>query len=53
MGPSISAPDWAAFFTLVNSLRAAAGKGTLSQAGFDLYQAYYSGNYGSEISTIS
>jgi subtilase family serine protease len=51
-GTSISAPDWAAFFTLVNSLRAAAGKGTLSQAGFDLYQAYYSGNYGLDFHDI-
>jgi subtilase family serine protease len=44
-GTSISSPDWAAFFTIVNSLRAAQGKGTLSQAAYDLYQFYYSANY--------
>lgn len=44
-GTSISSPDWAAFFTIVNSLRAAQGKGTLSQAAYDLYQIYYSANY--------
>lgn len=44
-GTSISSPDWAAFFTIVNSLRAVGGKGTLSQAAYDLYQFYYSGNY--------
>jgi len=44
-GTSISSPDWAAFFTLVNSLRAAGGKGTTSQAAQDLYNLYYSSNY--------
>ena len=44
-GTSISSPDWAAFFTLVNSLRAAQGKGTLSQGAQDLYTIYYSSNY--------
>jgi len=39
-GTSISSPDWASFLTLVNSLRAAQGKGTLSQAAYDLYQVY-------------
>ncbi len=44
-GTSIAAPDWAAFFTLVNSLRLNAGKSTLSQAAADLYNIYYSGSY--------
>ena len=44
-GTSISSPDWAAFLTIVNSLRAAQGKGTLSQLAYDLYQFYYSANY--------
>ncbi len=44
-GTSLASPDWAAFFTLVNSLRAAEGKGTLSQANQDLYAIYYSPNY--------
>ncbi len=44
-GTSISSPDWASFFTLVNSLRAAAGKNTTSQAAQDLYNLYYSSNY--------
>ncbi len=52
-GTSIAAPDWAAFFTLVNSLRAAAGKGTLSQAAYDLYQVYYSGNYSTNFHDIT
>jgi subtilase family serine protease len=44
-GTSISSPDWASFFTLVNSMRASQGKGTLSQAAQDLYTIYYSANY--------
>jgi len=52
-GTSISSPDWAAFITLVNSLRAAQGKGTLSQAAYDLYQAYYSGNYTTDFHDIT
>jgi subtilase family serine protease len=44
-GTSVASPDWASFATLVNSLRASAGKGTLSQTAYDLYQAYYSANY--------
>ena len=44
-GTSVAAPDWAAFFTLVNSARLAAGKSTLSQAAADLYSIYYSSNY--------
>ena len=52
-GTSISSPDWAALFTLVNSLRAADGKGPLSQAAYDLYQFYYSGNYSTYFHDIS
>jgi subtilase family serine protease len=44
-GTSIGSPDWASFLTIVNSLRAAQGKGTLSQAAQDLYNLYYSANY--------
>ena len=52
-GTSISSPDWAAFFTIVNSLRANQGKGTLSQAAYDLYQAYYSGGYRNDFHDIT
>jgi subtilase family serine protease len=52
-GTSISSPDWAALLTLVNSLRAADGKGPLSQAAYDLYQFYYSGNYSTYFHDIS
>jgi subtilase family serine protease len=52
-GTSISSPDWAAFFTLVNSLRAAQGKGTTSQAVQDLYSIYYSGNYKTDFHDIT
>jgi len=44
-GTSLSTPDWASFFTIVNSLRAGQGKGTLSQAAPDLYAIYYSSDY--------
>ena len=44
-GTSISSPDWAAFMTIANSLRANNGKDTLSQAAYDMYQIYYSSNY--------
>jgi subtilase family serine protease len=52
-GTSISSPDWAAFFTMVNSLRAGQGKGTLSQAAYDVYQIYYSGDYNNEFHDIT
>jgi subtilase family serine protease len=39
-GTSAAAPDWAAFFALVNSARLLAGKSTLSQAAADLYSIY-------------
>jgi subtilase family serine protease len=42
-GTSVATPDWAGFFTLVNSLRVTAGKPTLSQALQDLYAIYSSG----------
>lgn len=44
-GTSLSTPDWVSFFTIVNSLRAGQGKGTLSQAAPDLYAIYYSSDY--------
>jgi subtilase family serine protease len=44
-GTSLASPDWAAFFTIVNSVRAANGKGTLSQANEDLFTIFYSGDY--------
>jgi len=52
-GTSISSPDWASFFTLVNSLRAAHGKGTLSQTAYDVYQIYYSGNYSNDFHDLT
>jgi subtilase family serine protease len=52
-GTSISSPDWAAFLTLVNSGRVLAGKGQLSQAAYDLYQAYYSSNYNADFHDIT
>jgi len=52
-GTSISSPDWAAFLTLVNSARASKGKGTLSQAAYDLYQVYYSSNYSTDYHDIT
>ena len=52
-GTSISSPDWASFFTLVNSLRATQSKGTLSQAAYDIYQFYYSGMYGNDFHDIT
>jgi len=53
MGTSISTPDWAAFLTLVNSIRASQGKDTLSQVNYDLYQVYYSGNYSTDFHDIT
>jgi len=52
-GTSISSPDWASFLTLVNSLRASGGQGPLSQAAYDLYQVYYSGNYNNDFHDIT
>ena len=52
-GTSISSPDWAAFFTLVNSLRAGEGKGTTSMAAQDLYTIYYSANYKTDFHDIT
>jgi len=44
-GTSVATPDWASFFTLVNSLRAAQSKPLLSQVAQDLYTGYYGSNY--------
>jgi|HubBroStandDraft_5_1064220.scaffolds.fasta_scaffold13199_2 subtilase family serine protease len=44
-GTSVGTPDWASFITLVNSSRANAGKGLISQAVQDLYTIYYSSSY--------
>jgi subtilase family serine protease len=52
-GTSISSPDWASFMTIVNSMRAANGEGTLSQAALDLYNIYYSSNYGVDFHDIT
>jgi hypothetical protein len=52
-GTSVSSPDWAGFFTVVNSMRAAQGKGTLSQAARDLYAIYYSPNYSANFHDIT
>ena len=41
-GTSVATPDWAAFFAIVSSLRANAGKGPLSQVLPDLYAIYAS-----------
>jgi subtilase family serine protease len=52
-GTSVATPDWASFFTLVNSGRAALGKPALSQADADLYQFYYSSNYSADFHDIT
>jgi subtilase family serine protease len=52
-GTSVASPDWAGFFTVVNSMRAAQGKGTLSQAAQDLYAIYYSPNYSANFHDIT
>lgn len=44
-GTSVPTADWAAFFTLANSLRVSAGKSTLSQGDPDMYGIYYSSSY--------
>jgi subtilase family serine protease len=52
-GTSVAAPDWASFFTLVNSARVLAGKPVLSQAAQDLYNIYYSNNYDTDFHDIT
>ena len=52
-GTSISSPDWASFFTLVNSARATNGQPLLSQGAYDLYQIYYSSNYATDFHDIT
>ncbi len=44
-GTSVATPDWASFFTLVNTERAANSQPLLSQAAQDLYNGFYSSNY--------
>jgi subtilase family serine protease len=51
-GTSVASPDWASFFTLVNSARLLAGKPPLSQAAQDLYTIYYSNNYNTDFHDI-
>ena len=52
-GTSIASPDWAAFLTLVNSMRASQSKGPLSNALEDLYTIYYSANYPADFHDIT
>lgn len=52
-GTSLASPDWASFFTLVNSARVLAGKPVLSQAAQDLYNIYYSNNYSTDFHDIT
>jgi len=52
-GTSLASPDWASFFTLVNSARVLAGRTTLSHAAEDLYNVYYSGNYSTNFHDIT
>lgn len=52
-GTSIASPDWAAFLTLVNAMRAGQGKGPLSKAAQDLYAIYYSANYSADFHDIT
>jgi len=52
-GTSVPTADWAAFFTLVNSLRASQGKSTLSQTDPDMYTIYYSNNYLTDFHNVS
>lgn len=51
-GTSISAPDWGAFFTIVNSLRAGQGKPLLSQPNVDLY-AQFASSYATDFHDIT
>jgi hypothetical protein len=52
-GTSVASPDWASFFTLVNSRRVLAGGTTLSQAAQDLYNIYYSADYSTDFHDIT
>ena len=52
-GTSAPTPDWASFFTLVNSRRVLAGGTTLSQAAQDLYNIYYSADYSTDFHDIT
>jgi subtilase family serine protease len=52
-GTGVSAADWGAFFTLVNSQRVIDGASTLSQAAPDMYTIYYSSNYPTDFHDIT
>ncbi len=52
-GTSVASPDWASFFTIVNSARVLAGKPVLSQAAQDLYNIYYGNNYDTDFHDIT
>jgi len=52
-GTSIASPDWAAFFTLVNSMRGNQGEGPLGSAVEDLYEIYYSSQYSADFHDIT
>lgn len=52
-GTSISSPDWAAFMTIVNSVRNTMGKGTMSQANADMYSIYYGSGYAANFHDIT
>jgi len=53
-GTSVATPDWASFFTLVNSERVAKGGTTLSQVAQDLYNLYYnSSTYATDFHDIT
>jgi subtilase family serine protease len=51
-GDGVSTSDWAAFFTLVNSVRAGQGNGPLSQPAADLYAIYNSSDYANDFHDI-
>lgn len=52
-GTSVATPDWASFFTLVNSQRVLNGNNTLSTADADLYTLYYNAtNYAHDFHDI-
>ena len=52
-GTSVPTADWAAFFTIVNSLRGSQDKGALSQSDPDMYTIYYSSNYLTDFHNIT
>jgi subtilase family serine protease len=52
-GTSAGAPQWAALFAIVNSLRVSAGKGTLSGTGINVYAAAQAGVYGTNYHDVT